>query len=314
MNITTVKNIKKPSDFGRVLVIYGGNSRERDISLNSGMAVLKALQSMGVEAYGWDPKIEPLYKILETNYDRAWIALHGQSGEDGSIQGALEFLGIPYTGSGILPSAIAMNKIMSKQLFQINNIPTPDFKIIRNKDDALNAMDCLGLPMVLKPVSQGSSIGMSIISEPNQMEEALSLALSFNNLALAEECIIGDEVTVAILNNKSFPSICIKTPRVFYDYNAKYKSVETQYICPGSNDDKLEKLYSDIALKAFDALGCIGWGRVDFMRYDNEIPKVLEINTVPGMTEKSLVPMAAKQLGINFPDLCWRILETSFDN
>jgi len=314
MNIAIDKNIKKSSDFGRVLVIYGGNSNERDISLDSGTAVLEALQSRGIEAYGWDPKIEPLYKILKKNFDRAWIALHGQGGEDGSIQGALEFLGIPYTGSGILASAIAMNKIMSKKLFQANNISTPDFKIIRTKDDALNAMECLGFPMVLKPVSEGSSIGMSIISEPNDMDEALSLALSFNNIALAEECIIGDEVTVAVLNNKSFPSIRIKTPRVFYDYSAKYKSVETQYICPGNNDIKLEELYSDMALKAFNALGCRGWGRIDFMKHDSEIPKVLEVNTVPGMTEKSLVPIAAKQLGMGFPDLCWRILETSFDN
>ena len=312
-NLSISKIIDKPLDFGKVLVIYGGNSNERDVSLKSGKAVLEALRSKGINAYGWDPKIEPLYKIINSNFDRAWIALHGKGGEDGSIQGALEFLGIPYTGSDVLASSIAMNKIMSKKLFQKNSIPTPDYKIIHTKNDAFEATERLGLPMIIKPISEGSSIGMSVISDICELEEAVNLALGYNDIALAEECIIGDELTVTILNRNTLPSIRIKTPRVFYDYRAKYKSIETHYICPGTDDVKTEKIYADLALKAFDALGCNGWGRVDFMRHGGDVPKVLEVNTVPGMTKKSLVPMAALQSGIDFPDLCWSILETSIE-
>ena len=311
--ITINKMIEKPIDFGKVLVIYGGNSNEREVSLNSGKAVLEALKSKGIDAYEWDPKDKPFYKLIENNFDRAWIALHGKGGEDGSIQGALEFLGIPYTGSDILASSTAMNKIISKKIFQNHDIPTPDYRIIHTKRDALEAMEYLGLPMVVKPISEGSSLGMSIISDVRDLEEAVNMALKYSDTAMAEECIVGDELTVTILNGNALPSIRIKTPRIFYDFRAKYKSIETQYICPGTDDIDSEKLYADLALKAFDALGCSGWGRIDFMRHASDLPKVLEVNTIPGMTEKSLVPMAAKKAGIDFPELCWQILETSID-
>ena len=305
------RKIKNPSEFGKVLVILGGHSNEREISLESGRAVIDALQFLGVDTYEWDPAITSLHEILKFKFDRAFIVLHGRGGEDGRIQAILEFLNIPYTGSGVTSSAIAMNKATSKKIFQANNIPTPQAKIIHSLADAIQSSKDLNMPIVLKPIAEGSSIGMTIVTDIKDLDSDAELALSFNGIALAEECIIGDEVTVTILNGEALPSILISTPNIFYDYHAKYQSKDTQYICPSSNDSNLEKVYSEIALNAFRAIGCSGWGRVDFMSDCNEPPKVLEINTVPGMTEKSLVPMAAENYGLNFYDLCWQILETS---
>lgn len=313
MTVTNNINIKNPKDFGRVLVIYGGDSNEREISLKSGDAVISALISKNIDAFGWDPKIDPINKIMEKKFDRAWIALHGQGGEDGSIQGLLEFIGIPYTGSDILSSAVAMNKLLSKRIFIDNGISVPKYKVITTKNDLNQARNDLGFPLILKPVSEGSSLGMTRVSSSIELGKAFEYAKSFNDTVLAEECILGEEITVSILQNKSLPSIRIKTPRIFYDFKAKYKSEDTNYICPGADNIKLEKEYSELALRAFEALGCSGWGRVDFMHQENDCPKILEVNTVPGMTEKSLVPMSALESGLDFPDLCWKILETSIE-
>ena len=313
MTVTNNINIKNPKDFGRVLVIYGGDSNEREISLKSGDAVISALISKNIDAFGWDPKVDPINKIMEKKFDRAWIALHGQGGEDGSIQGLLEFIGIPYTGSDILSSAVAMNKLLSKRIFLDNGISVPKYKVITTKNDLNQARNDLGFPLILKPVSEGSSLGMTRVSSSIELGKAFEYAKSFNDTVLAEECILGEEITVSILQNKSLPSIRIKTPRIFYDFKAKYKSEDTNYICPGADNIKLEKEYSELALRAFEALGCSGWGRVDFMHQENDCPKILEVNTVPGMTEKSLVPMSALESGLDFPDLCWKILETSIE-
>jgi len=313
MTVTNNINIKNPKDFGRVLVIYGGDSNEREISLKSGDAVISALISKNIDAFGWDPKIDPINKMMEKKFDRAWIALHGQGGEDGSIQGLLEFIGIPYTGSDILSSAVAMNKLLSKRIFIDNGISVPKYKVITTKNDLNQARNDLGFPLILKPVSEGSSLGMTRVSSSIELGKAFDYAKSFNDTVLAEECILGEEITVSILQNKSLPSIRIKTPRIFYDFKAKYKSEDTNYICPGADNIKLEKEYSELALRAFEALGCSGWGRVDFMHQENDCPKILEVNTVPGMTEKSLVPMSALESGLDFPDLCWKILETSIE-
>jgi D-alanine-D-alanine ligase len=210
-----------------------------------------------------------------------------------------------------MASAIAMDKVRSKHLFEATGIPTPDYAVIRHEADAVLAAEELGFPLILKPAEQGSSVGMSKVFERDDLPEAVELALSFSGLALAERCIVGDEFTVAILQGVALPSIRIETPRVFYDYRAKYESDRTQYHCPGTTDEATEALYASLATAAFNQLGCTGWGRVDFMTGDDGNPNVLEVNTVPGMTSHSLVPMAAKQAGIDFEELCWRILETS---
>jgi D-alanine-D-alanine ligase len=298
-------------DFGRVAVMLGGFSSERDVSLDTGNAVLEALRSRGVDAQPWDPAEKDLTRFASAGFDRVWIALHGTGGEDGALQGALEWLDTPYTGSGVMASAIAMDKIRSKHLFDACNIPTPDYAVIRHRADAIIAAEDLGFPLIIKPISEGSSVGMSKVFEAADLGAAVDLALSYGGVALAERCIIGDEMTVAVLQGAALPTIRIETPRVFYDYRAKYASDRTQYHCPGTADPDAEERYAQLAVAAFAELGCTGWGRVDFMTGSDGRPQVLEVNTVPGMTSHSLVPMAAKQAGIDFEELCWRILETS---
>jgi D-alanine-D-alanine ligase len=210
-----------------------------------------------------------------------------------------------------MASALAMDKIRSKHLFEAAGIPTPEYAVIRHEADAVLAAEELGFPMILKPSGQGSSVGMSKVFEQEDLAEAVSLALQYSETALAERCIVGDEFTVAVLQGTALPTIRIETPRVFYDYRAKYESDRTEYHCPGTSDAETEALYAGIAVAAFSEIGCAGWGRVDFMTAEDGQPKVLEINTIPGMTSHSLVPMAAKQAGIDFEELCWRILETS---
>jgi len=304
-------HIESARDFGRVAVMLGGFSSERDVSLQTGAAVLQALQERGIDAHGWDPANHSMAEFAAAGFERVWIALHGPGGEDGALQGALEWLDIPYTGSGVMASAIAMDKVRSKHLFDAVGIPTPEYAVIRHRADAVMAVEEIGLPLILKPAGQGSSVGMSKIFEPEDLDNAVKLALQYGGVALAERCIVGDETTVAVLQGQALPSIRIETPRVFYDYRAKYESDRTQYHCPGTDDAELENRYAELATAAFAELGCSGWGRVDFMTGADGAPKVLEVNTVPGMTSHSLVPMAAKQAGIDFPELCWRILETS---
>lgn len=298
-------------DFGRVAVMLGGFSSERQVSLDTGNAVLEALRSRGVDAHAWDPAEQDLTRFAAAGFDRVWIALHGTGGEDGALQGALEWLDTPYTGSGVMASAIAMDKIRSKHLFDACKIPTPDYAVIRHRADAIIAAEDFGFPLILKPTGEGSSVGMSKVFEAEELAAAVDLALEYGGVALAERCIVGDEMTVAVLQGEALPTIRIETPRVFYDYRAKYESDRTAYHCPGTVDAETEKRYADLAIAAFAGLGCTGWGRVDFMTGGNGQPQVLEVNTVPGMTSHSLVPMAARQAGIDFEELCWRILETS---
>ncbi len=298
-------------DFGRVAVMLGGDSSEREVSLDTGAAVLQALQSKGVDAEAWDPAENTMREFASAGFDRVWIALHGPGGEDGALQGMLQWLEIPYTGSGVMASAIAMDKVRSKHLFRAAGIPTPDYAIARSLADASVAAEQLGFPMIVKPSGQGSSVGMSKIFERAELNDAVEVALQFGDTALLEQCIVGDEFTVSVLQGRALPSIRIVTPRVFYDYRAKYESDRTEYICPGTANEDDESLYAELAIAAFNELGCSGWGRVDFMTGGDGQPLVLEVNTVPGMTSHSLVPMAAREEGIDFENLCWRILETS---
>jgi D-alanine-D-alanine ligase len=303
--------VENAADFGRVAVMLGGTSAERAVSLDTGAAVLAALRARGVDAQAWDPAEKPMAEFATAGFDRVWIALHGTGGEDGALQGALQWFGVPYTGSGVLASALAMDKIRSKHLFEAAGIPTPDYAVIRHEADAVLAAEQLGFPMILKPSGQGSSVGMSKVFEAADLADAVALALQHSDVALAERCIVGDELTVAVLQGTALPSIRIETPRVFYDYRAKYESDRTEYHCPGTGDADTEALYAGIAVAAFNEIGCSGWGRVDFMTGGDGQPQVLEVNTIPGMTSHSLVPMAARQAGIDFEELCWRILETS---
>ncbi|HNP36550.1 MAG TPA: D-alanine--D-alanine ligase [Woeseiaceae bacterium] len=309
--VETRTAIRNASDFGRVAVMYGGSSSERAVSLDTGTAVLRALRGRGVDAHGWDPAEQSMQDFAGDNFDRVWIALHGPGGEDGALQGLLQWLNMPFTGSGVLASSLAMDKVRSKHLFRALALPTPEYRVVRGPDDARLALRALGLPLILKPAGQGSSVGMSKIFDAAELDAALELALSFEPTVLAERCIVGDELTVGILQGEALPSIRIETPHAFYDYSAKYESERTRYICPGTRSETGERELRRAALAAFSELGCSGWGRVDFMTGADGVPQILEVNTVPGMTSHSLVPMAAQQAGIDFPELCWRILETS---
>ena len=307
----TRNQIRDARDFGRVAVMLGGTSAEREISLQTGAAVLDALRSRGVHADAWDPAERGLDTFARAGFDRVWIALHGTGGEDGALQGALQWFGIPYTGSGVMASALSMDKVRSKHLFDACGIPTPAYAVVRHLADAVLAAETLGYPLILKPSAQGSSVGMTKVFDEEDLEAAVESALSFGGVALAERCIVGKEFTVAILQGQALPTIRIETPRVFYDYRAKYQSDRTQYHCPGTPDADTEAVYAELAVAAFSELGCTGWGRVDFMTGDDGDPQVLEVNTIPGMTSHSLVPKAASRVGIDFAELAWRILETS---
>jgi len=312
MTTETRHRIRHARDFGRVAVMLGGQSSERDVSLDTGSAVLDALKNAGVDAHAWDPAERSMAEFAAAGFHRVWIALHGPGGEDGALQGALQWLDTPYTGSGVMASSLAMDKIRSKQLFRAAGLPTPDYHVIHSRSDAALALEQLGLPLILKPAGQGSSVGMSKVFELADLEKACDLALGFDEPAIAEQCVVGDEMTVAVLQGEALSSIRIETPRVFYDYRAKYESDRTEYYCPGTSSAGDEQHYKDLSLAAFAALGCSGWGRVDFMAGADGEPQILEVNTVPGMTSHSLVPIAAKQDGMDFAELCWRILETSF--
>jgi D-alanine-D-alanine ligase len=300
------------AEFGRVAVMLGGDSSEREVSLDTGAAVLAALLSKGIDAQAWDPAEKSMIEFANAGFDRVWIALHGPGGEDGALQGMLQWLKLPYTGSGVMASAIAMDKVRSKHLFRAAGIPTPEYAVVTTHAEASIAAEQLGFPLIVKPSGQGSSVGMSKVFERAELNNAIDAALQYGEIVLLESCIIGDEFTVAVLQGRALPSIRIATPRVFYDYRAKYESERTEYVCPGTSSDEEEALYAELAVAAFDELGCSGWGRVDFMTGADGQPLVLEANTVPGMTSHSLVPMAARQDGIDFEELCWRILETSF--
>ena len=300
------------SDYGKVAVLMGGWSAEREISLLSGAAVLGALQQGGIDAHGIDVGRDIAAVLGAGDYSRALIMLHGRGGEDGAMQGLLEVMGLPYTGSGILGSALAMDKLRCKQVWAAEGFPTPDFRVLETEQDCADALAQLGLPLIIKPASEGSSIGMSKVEVEDEMLPAFKTARECEGVIIAEKWITGDEYTAAILNRRVLPMIRLETDRKFYDYVAKYESNDTRYICPCGLDESVEKALGAIMLNAFEAIGASGWGRVDFMLDADQQPWLIEANTVPGMTSHSLVPMAAKQAGIEFNELVIEILRSSY--
>jgi D-alanine-D-alanine ligase len=301
-------------DFGKVAVLMGGPSAEREISLQSGQAVLEALKSRGVDAHGIDARDRHVLAALEeAAVDRVFIALHGRWGEDGVIQGALEVLGLPYTGSGVLGSAIAMDKRRTKQLWKGIGLPTPEFVLLGNEQDLEDAVTHIGYPLAVKPAREGSSIGISKATSWSGLQQAWQAARELDDVVIAEQWIEGTELTAAILGNDALPLIRLEAAGEFYDYEAKYVSDDTGYICPCGLPEQQEATLQELALKAFEATSCSGWGRVDLMLDKAQRPYLIEVNTVPGMTSHSLVPMAAAEQGLDFADLCLRILETAVD-
>jgi D-alanine-D-alanine ligase len=306
------KRVANARDFGRVAVLMGGDSAEREVSLMTGKAVLEALVARGVHAAAFDPAGRALGELLAEGFERAWIALHGPGGEDGAVQGALEWLGLPYTGSGVLGSAIGMDKLRTKRLAQAAGVATPPWIELTGAADCERAVAELGLPLAVKPATQGSSVGMSRVESATDLPAAWRAASALDPLVIAERWISGGEYTVAILQGAALPAIRIETPRSFYDYQAKYFADDTRYLIPCGLPAGAEQALQRAALAAFAAAGASGWGRADFVMDGNGQALLLEINTVPGMTSHSLVPMAAAAAGIDFAELAWRILETSF--
>jgi D-alanine-D-alanine ligase len=307
-----LRTVTDPREFGKVAVLFGGTSSEREISLLTGRAVHAALQRSGIDAYAVDPREKALQELVDEGFDRAWVALHGPGGEDGTVQGALECLGIPYTGSGVLGSAVCMDKLRTKQLVSSVGIATADFVVLRDERDFDLTLTRLGLPMFVKPATQGSSVGMSKVERAEDLPVAFAAAAATDPCVLAEAYISGAEYTVGVLAGEALPSIRIRTTQTFYDYQAKYFRDDTQYDCPSGLSAETERHLAALALGAFDATGASGWGRADFMMDSTGRPLLLEINTVPGMTDHSLVPMAARARGMSFEQLVWRVLETSF--
>jgi D-alanine-D-alanine ligase len=306
------RRVTEPAAFGKVAVLLGGRSSEREVSLMSGRAVLAALERRGVDAHAFDPAEQPLGALIDVSFDRAWIALHGPGGEDGALQGALEWLGLPYTGSGVLGSAIGMDKLRTKQLALANGLATPPFRVLSGAEDCRRAVEELGLPLAVKPATQGSSVGMSRVERAEDLAAAWRGAAALDPVVIAEPWIQGQELTVAVLQGEALPAIRIETPRSFYDYQAKYFAEDTRYLIPCGLTPGREEELKRAALGAFRAIGAQGWGRADFMVGADGVPLLLEVNTVPGMTGHSLVPMAAGAVGIDFDELVWRVLETSF--
>jgi D-alanine-D-alanine ligase len=306
--MTDALNAKK---FGKVAVLFGGRSAERAVSLKSGSLVLAALMAKGVDAHAFDPAERLITDVKKDGYARAFIALHGRYGEDGTVQGALELLGIPYTGSGVLSSALAMDKWRTKLIWQSCGVPTPRYELLNRNSDFAAVVGRLGLPLMVKPANEGSSVGMSKVRKAGDLEEAWALAANYDPLVIAEQFVEGAEFTAGILGRETLPLIRLETPRDFYDYEAKYLADDTRYIVPCGLPPEAENAIRVEALRAFDALGCRGWGRADVMVDRSGKPYFLEINTSPGMTDHSLVPLAARHAGISYEDLCLRVLEAA---
>jgi D-alanine-D-alanine ligase len=305
--------ILDPAQFGRVAVVMGGSSAEREVSLDSGRNVLAALQARGVDAHAIDGIPALLDALRAGHFARVFNILHGQhgGGEDGVLQGALESLHVPYTGSGVLGSALSMDKTRSKRVWQSLGLPTPKFVALPRGADVHAAAQEIGFPLIVKPACEGSSVGVTRVFEEKDLDAAVALAEKYPGDLLMETLIEGDELTVGIFGRQVLPSIHIVPKGAFYDYNAKYIAEDTRYICPGLEGDA-EAALRALSLEAFDALGCYGWGRVDVMRDRQGRNWLLEVNTAPGMTSHSLVPKAAAVAGIDYQELCWRVLETSF--
>ena len=296
-------------DFGKVAVMMGGRSAERAVSLKSGSMVLAALKKKDVDAHAFDPKERGLEELIKDRFDRVFIVLHGRYGEDGTIQGALELVGIPYTGSGVMGSALAMDKWRTKLVWQGSGVPTPHCELLTRESDLQGVATRLGLPLMVKPANEGSSIGMTKVKSARDLTEAYALAANYDRVVIAEAFVDGVELTVGVLGDTALPLIKLETPREFYDYEAKYSARDTRYIIPSGLPPDAERIIQDEALRAFRILGCSGWGRVDLMLDRTGKPYFLEVNTSPGMTDHSLVPMAARHVGLSFEDLCVRILE-----
>jgi len=301
----------KVSDFGKVAVLMGGQSAERTISLESGQAVHAALINVGIDAHAIDIDKNTYHQLINDGFDRVFIALHGRGGEDGTIQGALESIGMPYTGSDVLGSALAMDKIRSKAIWRDAGIPTPATVELTETSHWDQIAEQIGLPIMVKPVREGSSIGAAKVTQAELLSSAWMQANEFDDRVMAESWIDGDEYTIAILNDTVLPMIKLETSREFYDYKAKYEDKDTKYICPCGLDDDVEKTLGELSLQASQLLGVSGWSRVDLMIDDTNQSWFIEVNTVPGMTSHSLVPMAAKQAGLSFEQLVVQILATS---
>lgn len=301
---------------GRVAVIFGGNSAEREVSLKSGAEVLAGLQRAGVDAFGLDlcgpdNQQQPVQQLLDAHCDRAFLILHGRGGEDGTLQGVLETLSIPYTGSGVAASALGMDKLRTKQLWMGAGLPTPPWALINGTSDLAGVAERLGFPMIIKPVHEGSSIGMAKVSSLDELASAIEEAHRFDRHVLAESWMSGAEFTVTVLNGQALPVIRLETPNEFYDYSAKYQLDSTRYLFEhGLSADKLAEL-QQLVLDAFERIGCETWGRVDVMQDAQGCFQLLEVNTAPGMTDHSLVPMSAKEAGISFEQLVVEILKST---
>jgi D-alanine-D-alanine ligase len=304
-------SVEKAMQFGKVAVMMGGSSAEREISLQSGQAVFEALQRQKVDAHIVDPRENLMTQLGTGNFDRVFIALHGRGGEDGLMQGLLDTLEIPYTGSGVLGSSLAMDKCRSKQIWQSLELPTPAFVELTEHSDWQAVVEYLSLPLIVKPVREGSSYGASKVKESGELESAWRQAREYDARVMAESWITGNEYTVPILGDEILPMIRLETPREFYDYEAKYLADTTQYHCPCGLDADVENELGKLAYAAFKALDASGWGRVDFMQDADGKPWLIEVNTIPGMTSHSLVPMSAKQAGMSFDDLTLKILAAS---
>ena len=300
--------------FGKVAVLFGGASNEREISIMSGTGVLKALQAKGVDAHAFDPAARDLAALKHEGYARCFIALHGRGGEDGTIQGALQMLGVPYTGSGVMGSAIGMDKWRTKMIWLANDLPTPRYRILDGNEKGDDVARALGLPLIVKPANEGSTLGLTKLTNPARLHAAYELAAKqYNDIALAESFVDGPEYTAAVLGDTVLPLIRIEAPAGNYDYQNKYFTDDTRYICPCGLPPEPEEALKALVLKAFQLVGCSGWGRVDFMMDKKGNPWLLEVNTVPGMTSHSLVPMAAKVAGMSYEDLCVKILEQTLE-
>ncbi|MFB3101245.1 MAG: D-alanine--D-alanine ligase [Gammaproteobacteria bacterium] len=303
--------VEKTMQFGKVAVMMGGSSAEREISLQSGQAVFEALQRQKVDAHIVDPQENLMTQLATGNFDRVFIALHGRGGEDGLIQGLLETLELPYTGSGVLGSSLAMDKCRSKRVWLSHELATPAFVELNEHSDWENVVEYLDLPLIVKPVREGSSYGASKVKELGELKNAWRQAHEYDERVMAESWIVGSEYTVSILGDDVLPMIRLETPREFYDYEAKYIADTTKYHCPCGLDADVENELGKLAFEAFKALDASGWGRVDFMLDAEDKPWLIEVNTIPGMTSHSLVPMSAKQAGMSFDDLTLRILAAS---
>lgn len=310
--MNTESGILNPESFGKIAVLMGGRSAERDVSLKSGAAVMAALQKSGIDAQAFDPAECDLHDLLAREFDRVFIALHGRYGEDGTVQGALELMGIPYTGSGVMASAIALDKWRSKMIWQAAGLPIPEYEALTGPTDWSALADHLDLPLFVKPANEGSSVGISKVRTVAELPAAYATAARHDKVVLAESFISGGEYTVAILGGQALPVIKIEPANEFYDYEAKYLRDDTRYLCPCGLSAADEAEMQRLALQAFALIGGEGWGRVDFLRgAEDGKAYVLEANTSPGMTDHSLVPMAARQAGISFEQLVLRILETA---